>query len=216
MRAFLRFIPRSVALVTVFTALQPSAWAGLVDEARRCTVEVQRLERLACFDAVFDTPVDLRAEAPASVPASLRSEQWRQAYASAGNPEDTGTAVYRDTGRAAGQLVTVAALGVEPPRPRLVLQCHNNITELALMMPEPLENERIQLAMGTDIMEWRVRDNGFVLSGGRGLPSIHTVQTLLRGPDVRIDSTDSAIDGLLFDLSGFGQAIKPLRERCGW
>ncbi len=79
MRTFLRFIPRSVALVTVFTALQPSAWAGLVDEARRCTVEVQRLERLACFDAVFDTPVDLRAEVPASVPASRRSEQWRQA-----------------------------------------------------------------------------------------------------------------------------------------
>lgn len=216
MTASFRFILRSVALVTTFTAVQPPARAGLVEEARRCTDEVQRLERLACFDAVFDTPVDFRAEPATSVPANLRSEQWRQAYASAGNPEDTGTAVYRDTGRAAGQLVTVAALGVEPPRPRLVLQCHNNITELSLMMPEPLERERIRLAMGADTMEWRVRDNGFVLSGGRGLPSIHTVQTLLVGPDVRIDSTDSAIDGLLFDLSGFRQAIEPLRETCGW
>lgn len=203
-------------IALTFTGPQPEVRAGLLDEARRCTGEVQRLERLACFDAVFGTPISDSSQVQARMPVAVRSERWRQAYATTGSPHDTGVASYRDTGRAAGQLVTVSALGVEPPRPRLVLQCHNNITELTLMMPRPLSEERVRLAIGTQTMVWRVRDEGFVLSGGRGLPSIRIVKSLLAGPSARVDSATGGVDGLLFDLAGFADAIRPLRESCGW
>ena len=61
-----------------------------------------------------------------------------------------------------------------------------------------------------------MRDNGFVLSGGRGLPAIRTVKAMINGTEARIDSPNSRIDGLLFDLSGYRRAIEPLREACGW
>src|SRR5690554_7585112 len=55
---------------------------------------------------------------------------------------DASGVMYRNTGATAGHLVTMTALGAKPPRPVLTLQCHNNITELAVMLPEPINLER--------------------------------------------------------------------------
>ncbi|WP_273205616.1 type VI secretion system-associated protein VasI [Marinobacter subterrani] len=202
-----------IALLPVF--LLPQAMAGQLDQARLCTTEPQRLERLACFDEVFGTPL-AEPSAERSAPDARRSERWRQAYAGLDQRNGGTGVVYRDTGRLAGQLVTVPALGVQPPRPLLALQCHNNITELTLMLPEALSEERVQLGFGLGQAIWRVRDNGFVLSGGRGLPAIRTVKAMINSSEARIESTNSRIAGLLFDLSGFRVAIQPLRDACGW
>ena len=209
-----RFTGRvAAALALVFVI--SNACADPLEDARLCAGEPRRLERLACFDEVFGTPV-AATEDERMAPDARRSERWRQAYASL-DEQNTGTGVlYRDTGRAAGQLVTVPALGVQPPRPLLALQCHNNITELTLMLPEAMDEERVRLGFGRGQTVWRVRDNGFVLSGGRGLPAIRTVKTMIDGTETRIDSPNSRIDGLLFDLSGYRRAIEPLRETCGW
>lgn len=200
-----------VALALVF--LISNACADQLEDARLCTGEPQRLERLACFDEVFGTPVAASGDQP-TAPDGRRSERWRQAYASV---DDAGAGVFfRDTGRVAGQLVTIPALGVQPPRPLLALQCHNNITELTLMLPETMDEERVRLGFGEGQTIWRVRDSGFVLSGGRGLPAIRTVKAMIESTEVRIESPNSRIDGLLFDLSGYRRAIEPLRETCGW
>lgn len=214
-------IPRRVTLSGgVVTALAllllvPNAWADQLDDARSCTSEPQRLERLACFDEVFGTPL-ASSDEELHAPDARRSERWRQAYASLDTENGGAGVIYRDTGRAAGQLVTVPALGVQPPRPLLVLQCHNNITELTLMLPEAIDEERIAMGFGRGQTVWRVRDEGFVLSGGRGLPAIRTVKAMINSNEARIDAENSRIDGLLFDLSGYRQAIEPLRETCGW
>ena len=188
--------------------------AGPLEDARDCTSEPRRLERLACFDQVFGTPV--AEPVPGRIaPDARRSERWRQAFAQAGaNGQDD--VVYRDTAHAAGHLVTVPALGVQPPRPLLTLQCQNNITELTLMLPSPLGAERVAVGFGRERAVWRVRDNGYVLSGGRGLPAIRTVRQWAAGSDLRIDSAESEINGLVFDLSGFADAMRPLRKACGW
>lgn len=214
-------IPRRVRLIRRLAAavvqalLVANACADQLEDARLCTSEPQRLERLACFDEVFGTPLAAPDE-ELTAPDARRSERWRQAYASL-DAENAGAGVlYRNTGRAAGHLVTVPALGVQPPRPLLALQCHNNITELTLMLPEAMDEARVQLGFGRGQTVWRVRDNGFVLSGGRGLPAIRTVKAMIDGTEARVDSSNSRIDGLLFDLSGYRRAIEPLRETCGW
>ncbi|PPI84921.1 type VI secretion system-associated protein TagO [Marinobacter maroccanus] len=204
-----------VAAALALLSLVSNASAGQLEDARLCTSEPQRLERLACFDEVFGTPL-AESNGELAAPDARRSERWRQAYASL-DAENAGAGVlYRNTGRAAGQLVTVPALGIQPPRPLLALQCHNNITELTLMLPEAMDEERVQLGFGRGQTVWRVRDNGFVLSGGRGLPAIRTVKAMIDGTEARIDSPNSRINGLLFDLSGYRRAIEPLRETCGW
>ncbi|SDX69075.1 type VI secretion system-associated protein VasI [Marinobacter mobilis] len=188
-----------------------------LEAAQACTGEPQRLVRLACFDAVFNTPVSARQVATPEVP---RSPRWREAFTQEqGRTPETG-ALYRDTGSVAGHLVTIAALGVAPPRPLLLAQCHNNITELAVMLPRPSDDERVALTLVAEGVNerqlWRVRDSGYAVSSGRGLPAIHTLKGLGRASQFRIESDAAAIDGLVFDLSGLSQALQPLRQDCGW
>ena len=159
---------------------QPCVADPRLTAAEACTEEANRLERLACFDG-FATPLALY-QPGAGEPRVNRSERWRQAFALAGKGDASGV-IYRNTGATAGHLVTVTALGAKPPRPVLTLQCHNNITELAVMLPEPINRERVNVALSAERAWWRVRDEGLVVSAGRGLPAIRTVLAMVREPD---------------------------------
>ncbi|MFO7994422.1 MAG: type VI secretion system-associated protein VasI [Marinobacter sp.] len=181
--------------------------------ARDCTTESQRLERLACFDEVFGTPV---AVAVGDAIGGTQPEQWRQAFAQEQRRQPGDGPLYRDTAEQAGHLVTLSALGAQPPRPLLAVQCHNNITELTLMLPETVKEERVTVDFGHGRQIWRVRDDGFVISGGRGLPAIRTVREMSAGSGITVASSSGEIDGLMFDLQGFRETLKPLREACGW
>ncbi|OZB20540.1 MAG: type VI secretion system-associated protein [Marinobacter sp. 34-60-7] len=207
-------LPKLAATFLIASLVTPALAESRLAAAQACTEEPLRLERLACFDDVFATPL-ARYEQADPVPSFRTTERWRRAFAQAGDNDASGV-IYRDTGAAAGQLVTVSAIGVQPPRPVLTLQCHTNITELTLMLPKPLDRERVQVALGEELADWRVRDEGLVISAGRGLPSIRTVLEVVGEADVRIAGGAPEIDGLLFDLSGFRDAIRPLRETCGW
>lgn len=181
--------------------------------ARACTEESQRLERLACFDEVFGTPVEVAIE---NISAGNQPERWRQAFAQEQRRKPGDGPLYRDTAELAGHLLTLSALGVKPPRPLLAVQCHNNITELTLMLPKAVKEERVTVDFGQGRQVWRVRDDGFVVSGGRGLPAIRTIQNMAAGSGVTVASSSGTIDGLMFDLTGFRGTLKPLREACGW
>lgn len=201
----------SLLIVLALWSATGASQAGQLDSARECVQKTQRLERLACFDRVFNTP--LAATRPGAVPEANHPERWRQAFAQAGDQQ---AVVYRNTGSAAGHLVTIPALGTRPPRPLLVLQCDNNITELALMLPEAVDAERVKIEFGAGQANWRVRDNGFLVSGGRGLPAIKMVKAMASASDITLRADQPTLDGLMFDLSGFSQAIRPLRSACGW
>lgn len=203
---------RKLMSFLVLTMACSHSHAGQLDEARSCVQHPERLKRLACFDEVFGTP--FAAQPAGAVVMATQPERWRQAFAQA---SDSDTAIYRDTGRAAGLLVTVPALGARPPRPLLVLQCSNNITELSVMLPEVLSAERVRIGLaGMTETSWRVRDDGFVVSAGRGLPAIQTVKTMLPERDIRLQASRPELNDLMFDLEGFADAIRPLREACGW
>ena len=93
---------------------------------------------------------------------------------------------------------------------------YRNITELTLMMPEAVKEERVTVDFGQGRQIWRVRDDGFVISGGRGLPAIRTVRNMAAASGVTVASSSGVVDGLMFDLTGFRETLEPLREACGW
>ncbi len=205
---------RSLLGLAMLLASAPGLADLRLNEAEACTEEPNRLDRLACFDEVFATPL-ARYESSQRQPQVNQTERWRRAFAQAGG-EDASGVIYRNTGAAAGHLVTISALGVQPPRPVLALQCHNNITELTVMLPEPMDRERVDVTLGAERAHWRVRDEGLVVSAGRGLPAIRIVQGIVRQQDVRLNANAPELDGLLFDLTGYAEAIQPLRQACGW
>lgn len=185
--------------------------------AQKCTQETARLERLACFDAVFETPVHAEADAKAAMPGR-QPTAWLAAYAqeTQRTPDDGALLGQGD----AGEMVTLPALGAVPPRPLLTVRCDNNITHFALMLPKPTSAERVRMTLTSGATRqaqmWRVRDDGFVVSGGRGLPAIDTIKTMLAASSLSLAADESAVDGLVFDLAGLRQALAPLREQCGW
>lgn len=204
------------ALCALATAMSQAAHAEnspQVEDALACTKESQRLERLACFDEVFGTPLSVAVE---DAIVGNQPERWRQAFAQEQRRTPGEGPLYRDTEELAGHLLTLSALGVKPPRPLLAVQCHNNITELTLMMPEAVKEERVTVDFGQGRQIWRVRDDGFVISGGRGLPAIRTVRNMAAASGVSVASSSSIVDGLMFDLTGFRDTLEPLREACGW
>lgn len=201
------------AIGVVFSLAAAAETNQQIEAAHACTEESQRLERLACFDEVFGTPVAVAME---NISAGNQPERWRQAFAQEQRRKPGDGPLYRDTAELAGHLLTLNALGVKPPRPLLAVQCHNNITELTLMLPEAVKEERLTVDFGQGRQIWRVRDDGFVISGGRGLPAIRTVRHMAAASGVTVASSSGVIDGLMFDLTGFRATLKPLREACGW
>lgn len=217
----MKSIKQAAVGVSFAVALSGVAQGASIDQtlaaARQCTKETARLERLACFDTVFETPVHAEADAKAAMPGRQPTE-WLAAYAQETRraPADGALRGHGD----AGEMVTLPALGAVPPRPLLTVRCDNNITHFALMLPRPTSSERIRLTLASggnrQSQMWRVRDDGFVISGGRGLPAIDTIKTLVNAPKLALVADESAVDGLMFDLAGLREALAPLREQCGW
>ena len=206
---------RPVLLVGL--TLVTNAWAetvsGPLGQAQACAAVDSRLERLGCYDALFQR----ENEAPAT--ADPRSALWHAIHAQEAerSGDDMGLLV-REVGNEVR--ISVPALGSVPPRPQLVFACDNNITRFQLHLPQALTAPRVQLRLlsnGRELEQvWQARDGGYVVSGGRGLPGIATLQQLLNGDELALASDQAVLDGLRFKIKGLRQAIQPLREACRW
>src|SRR5690554_1201099 len=206
---------RPVLLVGL--TLVTNAWAetvsGPLGQAQACAAVDSRLERLGCYDALFQR----ENEAPAT--ADPRSALWHAIHAQEAerSGDDMGVFV-REGGD--DVRISVPALGSVPPRPQLVFACDNNMTRFQLHLPQALTAPRVQLRLlshGRELEQvWQARDGGYVVSGGRGLPGIATLQQLLNGDELALASDQAVLDGLRFKIKGLRQALQPLREACRW
>ncbi|MFG6668296.1 type VI secretion system-associated protein VasI [Halomonas sp. HNIBRBA4712] len=199
----------TLSLTSLANAQQPSA---LLEAARDCGQEDSRLERLNCYDALFLDAAS--SETPGELPALWYAIERQEAGREQG-----------DMGLIESQtqdsiLISVPALGTTPPRPVMVLACEKWITRFQLHLPEPLAQARVDVRLSGDngsvTQQWRVRDGGRVVGGGRGLPAIETLRQLLGASTVTLQSDVAALDGLRFDVTGLRQAVGPLRDDCGW
>ncbi|PRY64288.1 type VI secretion system protein VasI [Vreelandella songnenensis] len=180
--------------------------------AQACAEETSRLERLNCYDALFleaNFSVD-DDELPALWQAIERQEAAR--------PDENVGLIAQEAGDSV--LISVPALGTTPPRPIMVMACERLITRFQLHLPTPISGARMDLRLTgggrTVQQQWRVRDGGRVVSGGRGLPAIDTLRQLLDAEEVTLHSDVTGLDGLRFNVAGLRQEIAPLREACRW
>ncbi|MCS2610811.1 type VI secretion system-associated protein VasI [Halomonas dongshanensis] len=186
---------------------------ALVEAARQCSDEPSRLDRLGCYDALFDTRAALETtdtELPALWHAIARQESERG--------ETEGGLLVSTPGE--DVLLSTPALGTTPPRPVLVMACEKVITRFQLHMPTPIDATRVPLELVADgqsvPLDWRARDDGYVISGGRGLPAIDTLRPLLGASEFTLRSDLPELDGLRFDVTDLRQRIQPLRSACRW
>ncbi|WP_249977523.1 type VI secretion system-associated protein VasI [Vreelandella olivaria] len=196
----------------ISSPLQAEEYGALLERAQVCAEASSRLERLNCYDAIFqEVPLtDEDAELPDLWHAIERQEGERR--------DDNVGLIVQQAGD--DVLISVPALGTTPPRPILVMACEKLITRFQLHVPVPINDARVDVQLtgnGSVVQQqWRVRDGGRVVSGGRGLPAIDTLRQLLDASEVTLRSEVAALDGLRFDVTGLRQEIQPLREACRW
>ena len=186
--------------------------SGLLKSAQTCAEETSRLERLNCYDALF-------LEANLSVGENELPALWRAIERQeSARPDDNVGLIVNESGESV--LISVPALGTTPPRPIMVVACERLITRFQLHLPTPISGARVDLQItgnGRAVQQqWRIRDGGRVVSGGRGLPAIDTLRQLLDANDVTLRSEIKELDGLRFNVAGLRQDIAPLREACRW
>lgn len=202
-----------LCLLSMSAVLQADESEDILEQARQCSQEGSRLDRLGCYDDLFLVEQRASSDNVALPPlwhSVISQEQGRDV-------NDFGLKV---SAQGSEVLMTVPARGTTPPRPILVLACEKMITRFQVHLPNALDTARVSLrvaADGQDVsQQWRVRDNGHVVSGGRGLPAIETLRQLLSANELVLSSDAAALDGLRFDVSGLRQQIQPLRSACRW
>lgn len=207
------------ALLLMFSA---SAWAQasneLVTQAEQCRVISGRLERLACFDRVFQTPVDEVVIAPKqNVPPS-----WQRAMQAVAGSEAAMVLVTEGEGKGSNAWIALRALNRTTPfehnaKPVLMVSCIDNLSRVELALPSSVEDARIQISVANAQPEYlRSDDNGVLMSSARGIPAIEMMKSMAREPRLVLRSNSPFADGLQFDASELNDALSALRERCGW
>ncbi|WP_258801129.1 type VI secretion system-associated protein VasI [Halomonas sp. DQ26W] len=203
----------AVALLHSNAALGAADPEALLESAHDCAALDSRLDRLGCYDALF-LAVDSTSASDDPRPALWHAINAQEAGR---NGDEMGFLVSESQGDV---LMSAPALGAMPPRPQLVIACEKSITRFQLHLPRALNEPRTALRLRAggreQRQEWRVRDGGYVVSGGRGLPAIATLRQLLDAEELVLGSDLDVLDGLRFDLSGLRQHIQPLRDACRW
>ncbi|WP_235614234.1 type VI secretion system-associated protein VasI [Salinivibrio sp. HTSP] len=191
-----------------------------VEQANQCRAVTSRLDRLACFDRVFNTQV---APAEPTDNQSQKPLQWRRAMTAAQeSAPQSWSLTEKGEGRGSSAWITLRASNLSTgfrgsEQPLLMLSCIDNLSRIELMLPEPIEDGRMKLTFPNGQTQyWRNGDLGIVLSSSRGLPAIRLMKALAREDRLTIRSNSQYVDGLTFDTQPLPETLGALRSRCGW
>lgn len=180
---------------------------------QQCALISERLERLSCFDEVFQTTAT-SSRKPIS---DDKPQAWHTAFDTALGDELL-SVVENGTEKEGDAWLTLSAKNSQgDSAPVLMMSCINKISRIELALPQAIADGRIRVSVaGGPDQSWRSDDIGVLFSSARGLPAISMMKAMSSETRLILRSNSQAVDGLQFDTTGLNQALNPLRTRCGW
>lgn len=212
-----------VAMISpIFTvaAQSHSALQSRLQLAEACTLIGSRLERLACFDDVFATPLAIDNQYSPTLTSSVNPRH--DAFVMEAERGDKQGFLYRSeriSEQQSNHWLTASAIGSAGTRPVLMLSCVNKISRVEIYFPQPVDANVINVTVRagrSNRQAWQFDDSGTKLRSGRGLPAIEIMKTMLTGRSMEIQSEHHEVNGLRFDSQNLRQELAPLRQQCGW
>ncbi|CAM3876451.1 hypothetical protein VA7868_00530 [Vibrio aerogenes CECT 7868] len=193
----------------------------LIEKAKQCRDVTERLDRLRCFDRVFDTPL---MHIPKIVEHNQASVGWIRAMESAAKTQDgsmMNLTVQGTEDEHGNAWLTLLALNDQgrfskDQKAVLMMSCIDKISRIDLALPEAIPEARVKVSVHGTTQYWRSDDAGLLLSSGRGMPAISLMRKIASQSSIALRSNAVKVDGLSFDTHELKQALKPLRKRCGW
>lgn len=179
----------------------------------QCREEVSQLIRLSCYDQI-----NVENKQTSTFDISAMGDIWRLAVEHEMKRENY-TAGFIVTTHNTGTypvIMTIPAMGYQPPRPILMLSCIDNITRMQIALPKKQTAGNIQLITDKTQLssEWFLREDGYLLEASRGIPGIDEIKQLLSSTKLTIKLAND--EQLTFNISGINEEIKPLRSACHW
>ncbi|MHA7002576.1 type VI secretion system-associated protein VasI [Aeromonas schubertii] len=190
----------SSLLLVPLLALQGSTvdWQA---QWQQCRNEPAPLVRLACYDTL-----GLRQE-QSSDPG--RAEAWREIQQLESAREGQ-SAPFMLTER--GETLTLTRPALRGAT--LSIACASSITRIRVRLDIPWQGEVQGEVDGKPASaSWFVRDGGYLLEFGRGLPAIDELKRWSAGRELILRGEGAQ---LRVDLTGLGAALAPLRQQCRW
>ena len=194
---------------------------ALTQKLLQCQQEPSALIRLDCYDNVLkaeQNAAQTSEDAPRGVNTIkiLLQEQQREEHS-------TDFIFTEVEGSISPEIIlTTPAIGTKPPRPVLAFSCIDKITRMQIILFEPIPFENrssiiLKTNTGTKLdASWFVREQGYVLENSRGLPGIEQIRKLFNAETLLVESSDSNLNGLTFNISTLSKDITPLRQACRW
>ncbi len=187
---------------------------SLLNEANKCKTISSRLERLDCFDAVFNTETTVLEKT-----SIIKPEVWTRAFSSEMNREVNDNHPLTSLSHEKEQDIWVTIPSIDRSRPEAVLMfsCIDNISRIDVALKQKIELFRIEMASNSFPSSlWKIDDTGFVLSSARGLTAIELMKKIASQSQLVLESTLDDVNGLSFDTTYLANSLKPLRLRCRW
>lgn len=203
-----------LAFFSLSSAFAQEDEVNLTEQAlSQCREEVSQLIRLSCYDKI-----NVENKQTPTFDISAMGNIWRLAVEHEMKRENF-TAGFIVTANNTGTypvIMTIPAMGYQPPRPILMLSCIDNITRMQIALPKKQTAGNIQLITDKTQLnsEWFLRENGYLLEASRGIPGIDEIKQLLSSAKLTIKLAND--EQLIFNISGINEEIKPLRSACHW
>lgn len=178
-----------------------------------CHQEPAPLLRLSCYDKIHviekqNTTLDIR----------LMGDTWQRIieHEMQRKPHTAGFIISQPQKGTYPVLMTIPAIGHQPPRPVLMLSCIDNITRMQIALPWQQHTSDVRFITNKTQFDaqWFLREDGYLLESSRGLAGIEEIKRLLSGETLTLKSRNN--NPLTFNISGLNEEIEPLRSACHW
>ncbi|WED78430.1 type VI secretion system-associated protein VasI [Aeromonas allosaccharophila] len=195
-------LPLLLATGNAVPLLDMAAWQA-------CRREPSPLIRLACYDALGNEAMPSGSKESTKSPAWLAIEEQELARV----PDSPSFLLRQDEESGTAVLTRPALRGAT-----LAIGCVNSITHIRLRLDAPWRGETVEVALDGQAthssQSWFIRDQGWLLEYGRGLPAIEELKRWIGHRELQVQAANGAL--LRVDLSGLKEALIPVRQQCRW
>ncbi len=201
-----------------YLAIVESASAQQLPNVEPCIETLSRIERLDCFDRIFNVKNDVISshETPDYPLAWTRAMKVNEVHG-----RDL-ILVTEGEGLESNAWIALPALNsttsfTDNAKPVLMLSCIDNLSRIEIALPSSVEGARVKVTLSNQTSQiWRSDDTGLLMSSARGLPAINLMKGIINERQLIMRSNAPFIDGLIFNTEQLSTSIEALRQRCGW
>ena len=179
------------------------------EQVERCTAIKSNVNRLACFDELFKTPI--------------RSQHIDNTVISNTIPSAVSDifALAKNTNIETDNELEVVLSSLDD-KAAIYIACKDNITRFQIVMDRPVtknpltvEIANTETQQSASKINWQNAERGYMLDAGRGLYAIQQLKAILY-----IDTFSVLIPqekrSFTFKNNGLASKVAPIRKECGW